>query len=61
MATKRERPLNLCRVPEQQHLYGTYVSDITGSLYQTARTYSQTDTFTRTFVKMKLGVLEVDL
>ena len=37
-ATIQGRPLNLCRVPEQQCLYGTYVSDVTGNLYQIART-----------------------
>ena len=32
----------LCRVPEQRRLYGTYVSDIIGNLYQIARTCLQT-------------------
>ena len=50
---------------EQWHLYGTYVSDVTGDLH----TYSynllaNTDGFTSTFiatVKMKLEALEVGL
>ena len=39
MATIWGRPLNLCREPEQLCLYGTYISDVTGDLYQIARTY----------------------
>ena len=34
-------PLNLCRVPEQQCLYGTYVSDVTGNQYHIAITCLQ--------------------
>ena len=43
---------------EQRHLYGTYVSDVTGDLL------ANTDGFTSAFiatVKMKLEALEVDL
>ena len=29
------------RVPEQQHLYGTYILDVTGSLCQIAKTHLQ--------------------
>ena len=42
MATIQEQPINLCRVCKQQHPYGIYVSDVTGNLYQIARTYSWT-------------------
>ena len=42
VATKRGRPLNLCRVPEQQHLYGTNISDVRNRQpISKARTYSQ--------------------
>ena len=37
---KQGWPLNLCRVPEQRHLYGNYVSDITQNIFQIARTCS---------------------
>ena len=30
-ATKQGQALNLCRIPKQWHLYGTYVSDVTAT------------------------------
>ena len=43
MATKWGQPLNFCRVPEQRRLtVAIYVSNVMGSLYQIAGTYSQT-------------------
>ena len=30
-ATKQGQALNLCRIPKQWHLYGTYVLDVTGT------------------------------
>ena len=62
-ATKRGRPLNLCRVPEQWRPYGTYISDVTGNLYQTATTCSQTLTalpYIHNHCKMKFEVLEIN-
>ena len=43
---------------------GSSVSDVTASLYQIARTYLTTDTFTHTFmiiIKVKLEALEMHL
>ena len=39
VTTTQGQPLNVCRVPEQRLLYGTYVSHVTGSPCQIARTY----------------------
>ena len=63
MASLAVNGLNLCRVPKQWHLYGTYISDVTGDLHQIAITCCE---HWRLYLhlynhyKMKLEVLEVN-